>query len=384
MERKYKKPAWIEINLNNFINNMETIKKSLTPGTEILSVVKADGYEVGAVALVRESIKLGIKNFAVATESEAIILKNEFKDINILKLGYTPEYQFEESIKRDISSTIYTLEQAIKFDEIAKTLNKKAKLHICIDSGMSRIGFLPNEDSVKKIVEIFKLKNVEVEGIFSHFAAADSDLDFTKKQFDTFTDFIKQLEIKGCYFKYRHIANSASILTHREYDLDMVRPGIIQYGYTDTRDAAAMHNLKPIISLKAEISNVKVIDEGISVGYSRTYFTNKKTKVVTLPIGYADGVPRILSGKINVLINGVKCPQIGLICMDQLMVDATGIDCEIGDEVVLIGEQGNEKIEIRDFCEFSGDCETSFLTHFNKRLPRLYFKDEKIIEIMEI
>lgn len=384
MNNIYKRPAWVEVNLDNFINNMTVIKNTLSPGTEILSVVKADGYKIGAVTLVREAIKLGIKNFAVATESEAMLLRKEFKDINILKLGYTPNYQIEESIDNNISSTIYTLEQAKTFNEIAKKLNKKAKIHISIDTGMSRIGFQPNDDSIEKIVEIFKLKNLEIKGVFSHFASADYDKNFTKKQFDTFTNFIDELESRGCHFEYRHIANSASILCHREYNLDLVRPGIIQFGYTDTDKPAEFYNLKPLVSVKAEISNVKYIEKDVSVGYSRTYFTNKKTKVVTLPIGYADGFPRILSGKIDILINGVKCPQIGLICMDQLMVDTTGVECEIGDTAVLIGKQKNEEIRICDFCEISGDCETSFLTHLDKRLPRIYYKDGKVVDILEI
>lgn len=380
----YKRPAWVEVNLDNFINNIEVIKNLLSPGTEILSVVKADGYKLGASALVREEIKLGIKNFAVATESEAMLLRKEFNDINILKLGYTPDYQIEESIINSISSTIYTLEQAKKFDDIAKTLNKKAKIHISIDTGMSRIGFQPNDDSIEKIVEIFKLKNLEIKGVFSHFASADYDKNFTQKQFDTFTDFVNKLESKGCHFEYKHIANSASILSHREYDLNMARPGIIQYGYTDTDKPAEFYNLKPLVTLKAEISNVKYIEKDISVGYSRTYFSNKKTKVVTLPIGYADGLPRILSGKIDVLINGVKCPQIGLICMDQMMVDATGVECKIGDTAVIIGKQKDQEIKICDFCELSGDCETSFLTNLGKRLPRLYYKDGNVVDVLEI
>ncbi|MET3616566.1 alanine racemase [Peptoniphilus olsenii] len=382
MNNFYSRPAWIEVDLNKFRNNIVSIKNRLTPGTEIMSVVKADGYKHGAIPLVREAVDLGISYFAVATFSEALILKKEFSNIHILKLGYTPDYLIEESIKEDIASTIYTVEQAEKFDKIAKSLNKKAIVHISIDTGMSRIGFIPNEDSLNKILQIFELENLEIEGIFSHFAAADSDKNFTKEQFVKFKKFTDTLIFNGCHFKFKHIANSAAILYTREYDLDMARPGVIQYGYTDTKECAQIYGLEPILSVKAEISNVKYVENGQSVGYSRKYYTSKKTKVVTLPIGYADGFPRILSDRINVLINGIKCPQIGYICMDQLMVDATGVNCEIGDEAVIIGKQDREEISVRDICNLSGDCETSFITHFDKRLPRLYYKDNKVIEVI--
>ena len=249
---------------------------------------------------------------------------------------------------------------------------------------MSRIGFIPGENSLEEVKKIFELGNIFVEGIFSHFAASESDPEFTKRQFITFTNFIKEIEDLGYKITYKHIANSSSVLYHREYDLDMFRPGIIQYGFTDSLKLPEEFGLKEILSIKANIASVREVKCGETVGYERFYKCNKDTKVVTLPLGYADAFPRILSEKIEVLINGKRCKQIGLICMDQMMIDATGVDCKVGDEVVLIGKQGKEEIKVRDICHYSCDCETSFITHFNRRLPKYYYRHGKLVHVSNI
>lgn len=375
------RPAWIEIDLDKFENNMKVIKNKITTGTEIMSVVKSDAYRLGAIPLSYISNELGIKFYAVATLEEALRLKKEFPDANILILGYTPANLFEDAIKNEITLTIFSLEDAISLEEKAREIGKKAKIHLAVDSGMSRIGFIPSENSLNEVTKIFELENVYVEGIFSHFAACESDPEFTKKQFTSFTNFIKEIENCGYNFKYKHIANSSSVLYHREYDLDIVRPGIIQFGYTDSKKMPEEFGLKEILSIKAQIASIREVKSGETVGYERFYKCDKDTKVVTLPLGYADAFPRILSEKIEVLINGKRCKQIGLICMDQMMVDASGVDCEVGDEVVLIGRQGDEEIRIRDICHFSGDCETSFITHFNRRLPKYYYRHGKLVHV---
>ena len=375
------RPAWIEINLDNFENNMKEIKNRVTDKVEIMSVVKSDAYRLGAIPLSFVSKELGIKYYAVATLAEALKLKKEFPFALILVLGYTPNHLFEDAIKNEIRLTIYTLEDAKKLDSTAKDLNKIANIHLAVDSGMSRIGFIPNENSLKDVKNIFELEDIYVEGIFSHFAASESDPDFTKRQFTSFTNFISEIENLGYKFKYKHIANSASVLYHREYDLNMVRPGIIQFGYTDSEKLPEEFGLKEILSLKAQIASIRTVKSGETVGYERFYKCHKDTKVVTLPLGYADAFPRILSEKIEVLINGKRCKQIGLICMDQMMIDATGVDCKVGDEVVLIGKQDQEEIKVRDICQYSCDCETSFITHFNRRLPKYYYRHGELVHV---
>lgn len=374
------RPAWIEIDLDKFENNMKGIKKMVGENTEIMSVVKSDSYRLGAIPISKVSVDLGIKYFAVATLGEALILRKEFPEIKILVLGYTPENLFEDAIKNHIILTIYSLSDSKALNEIAKKLGEKAVIHIAIDSGMSRIGFIPSQKSKVEIKEIFELENISAEGIFSHYAACESDPKFTKRQFDSFTSFVDELKEVGCKFKYRHIANSLSVLFHPEYNLDMVRPGIIQYGYTDSDDHMPEEfSLEGIVSIKAKIASIREVKKGETVGYERFHKCENDTLVVTLPLGYADAFPRILSEKIEVLIKGKRCKQIGLICMDQMMIDATGVDCEVGDEVVLIGKQDGEEIKIRDICKYSSDCETSFITHFHGRLPKYYFKDKKLV-----
>lgn len=378
------RPAWIEIDLDKFENNMKIIKKKVGEKTEVMSVVKSDSYRLGALPLSQVSLDLGISHYGVATLSEALTLRKKFKNVNILILGYTPRHLYEDAIKNHITLTIYSLNDAIVLNGLARDLGEEAKIHIAFDSGMSRIGFTPCGEARDEIREIFKLKNINVEGIFSHFAACESDPEFTERQFKTFTSFIDELKDLGCRFKFRHIANSHSVLFHDEYDLDMVRPGIIQYGYTDSPHLPEEFGLEEVLSLKAQISSIREVKKGETVGYERFYSCKRDTKVVTLPLGYADAFPRILSEKIEVLINGKRCKQIGLICMDQMMIDATDVDCKIGDDVVLIGRQGDEEIKVRDICIHSGDCETSFITHFNRRLPKYYYKNKKLVHVSKM
>lgn len=378
------RPAWIEIDLDKFENNMKIIKDKVGEKTEIMSVVKSDAYRLGALPLSQVSLNLGINYYAVATLSEALSLRRRFDGVNIFILGYTPRHLYEEAIKNQITLNIYSLADAKVLNDLAEDLKEEAKIHIAFDSGMSRIGFTPCDEAKEEIKEIFKLENINVEGIFSHFAACESDPEFTERQFRIFTSFIDELNNLGCTFKYRHIANSLSVLFHDEYDLDMVRPGIIQFGYTDSDHLPEEFGLEEIISLKAQISSIREVKKGETVGYERFHKCEKDTKVVTLPLGYADAFPRSLSGKIEVLINGKRCKQIGLICMDQMMVDATGIDCKIGDDVVLIGRQGHEEIKVRDICIHSGDCETSFITHFNRRLPKYYYKNKELVHVSKM
>ncbi len=378
------RPAWIEIDLDKFENNMKIIRDKVGEKTEVMSVVKSDAYRLGALPLSQVSLDLGINYYAVATLSEALSLRKKFSKVNILILGYTPRHLYEDAIRNHITLTIYSLNDALVLNELAGNLKEEAKIHIAFDSGMSRIGFMPSDEAKKEICEIFKLENINVEGIFSHFAACETDPEFTERQFKTFTNFIDELSELGCRFKFRHIANSHSVLFHDEYDLDMVRPGIIQFGYTDSDHLPEEFGLEEILSLKAQISSIREVKKGETVGYERFYKCQRDTKVVTLPLGYADAFPRILSEKIEVLINGKRCKQIGLICMDQMMVDATDVDCKIGDDVVLIGRQGDEEIKVRDICIHSGDCETSFITHFNRRLPKYYYKNKELVHVSKM
>ena len=378
------RPAWVEVNLDTLANNINTIKEQITDGTTIISVVKSNSYGYGAVKVVETLIEEGINNFAVATLSEAISLRNHFKDIEILVLGYTPEYLMEESIKNNITMTIYNMESAKEINEISKKLKIFAKVNIAIDSGMNRIGFKVDKKSAIEILKITKLNYIKVEGMFTHFAVADEDVDYTEFQFNNYMDMVIMLKELNVDIPLKHVNNSQGIINYREYDLDAVRPGLVQYGSTEGVESKYENfKVEYIGELKAQIANLKFIEKGEKVSYGLTFEAERKTKVATLPLGYADGVLRQLSDKIDVLVSGKRCKQIGRICMDQMMIDVSDVDCKIGDEVVLIGKQEDEEIPILEIAKKADEIATSFSCHFSERLPRVYIKNGEIESIYD-
>ncbi|RVU55295.1 alanine racemase [Anaerosphaera multitolerans] len=382
---KLTRSSWLEVNLDKLVYNIEQIRSILDKNVKIISVVKSNAYGFGSLKIVETLREEGINFFAVATNSEAIKIRRKFKDIDILILGYTPEYVMADAIENNIIMATYSLETAEILSKIAVSLNKVARIHLVVDSGMNRIGFKVNEDSINEVVEISKLNNVKIEGIFSHFAAADSNFDYTESQYRNFIFFVKSVEDKGVDVGIRHINNSQGVINYREYSLDGVRPGIVQYGSTEgVASRYENFNVEYIGEIKAEISHLKIVKKGEKVGYGLTYEAEDDIRVATLPIGYADGIIRQLSGKIDVLIGGKRCPQIGRICMDQMMIDVSKVNCKIGDEAVLLGKQGEEEISIGELAEKAGEVDTSFSCHFSMRLPRVYIKNSQVESIYDI
>ncbi|MDO5713218.1 MAG: alanine racemase [Tissierellia bacterium] len=378
------RPAWIEVNLDYLAHNIQTIQREIGNDTKILSIVKSDGYKFGAVKLVETLIECGIEFFGVATLSEGLSLRNHYKNIHILILGYTPDYLMEASVKNDITISLYSLDSARKLNQVAKEQDKKCKVHIVVDSGMNRIGFKPNEKSLDEIQKIMDLEYLDVEGIFTHFAVADTDEAYTKYQFNNYMYIVKGLEDRGITIKYKHVSNSHATIKYRDFDLSFVRPGILQYGSTEDDPAGEPFDVKFIGQVKAQIGHLKTIPSGEGISYGLTYKTEEESKIATLPLGYADGIPRMLSNKIDVLVGGKRCPQVGRICMDQFMVDVTGVDCKVGDEVVIVGKQLEEEITIEEISALADEIPTSFVTHFNKRLPKVYIKDGEVVEIEDL
>lgn len=372
------RPAWVEVNLDNIGYNLKEIRNIVSPKAKIMCIVKSNAYKAGALALTNKYVEMGIDYFGVATLSEGISLRNHFPNIKILILGYSPQFLMEELAVYNIMPNIYSLDDALKLNDICKSMDKVLNIHLSLETGMGRIGFLPNEKSLYDIKEISRLSNLKIDGIFSHFAVSDSDPVYTKKQFEIFMNFCKKCEEKNISLGIKHIANSASILNYRDYDLDMVRPGIILHGLHHNLCPEGIYNFKRDVEVRCLIANIKTIKKGDTVSYGRNFTASSDTKIVTLPLGYADGFPRILSGKLSVLINGKKCRQVGNICMDQMMIDATGVDCKIGDLVTLIGKDGDEEIEFKDIADLIGDIETSMLTHLSERLPRIYLENNEI------
>jgi len=382
---KRARPAWAEIDLDAFEENFKKIKDLVKPGTIVTGVIKADAYGHGSVEIGKVLFEQGVDRFAVATLSEALQLRKVFKEVPILILGYTPTYAADEVIKNNIIQTMYNVDEARIFSDCAKKSGKKLKVHIKIDSGMSRLGFQANEDSVDKIIQISKLPNIEIEGMFTHFAVADEvDKSYTYSQFEKYKFMVDSLKERGLEIPVKHVSNSAAIMDLPEMNMDMVRAGIILYGlYPSDEVIKERINLKQVMSLKAEVSHVKELEAGRGVSYGLKYVTPEKRKIATIPIGYADGYTRMLSGKAEVLVKGVKVPVVGRICMDQCLIDVTGIDVKIGDEVILFGSDGINTISIDEVASKLGTINYEITCMISKRIPREYIRGGKTVKSVD-
>ena len=369
--------VWAEINLDNLANNISEVRRVTKPNTKISAVIKADGYGHGAVAIAQTLLENGADRFAVATLSEAIQLRKEFKETQIMVLGYTPEHLAQEVIQNNIIQTIYSLEQAQEFSKVAKQLNKNIVVHIKIDSGMNRLGMLCNEDTVQTVLQMSKQDNLVIEGIYTHFAAADElDKTYTKTQVEKFSKIVEQIEQKGLTIPIKHVSNSAAIIDMPEFNFDMVRAGIMLYGLYPSQSVNHERvNLKEVMCLKVKIAQVKEIEAGSGISYGLTYKCEHKTKIATLPIGYADGYTRMLSNKAKVLVKNKKVPVLGNICMDQCIIDVTNLDVKMGDEVVLYGGDIKDGISIDSVANLLNTINYEIVCMVDKRVPRVYLKN---------
>lgn len=380
---RHLRPVWAEINLDNLAHNMREIK-SISNSNEIMAVVKADAYGHGAVDVAPVLLENGATRFAVAVISEAVELRRSGIDVPIMILGYTPAIFSHELFKYDIQQTVTSYEYAKELSMEAKKEKKVLKVHLAIDSGMGRIGFLPNEESFKEIYKISTLENIEIAGAFSHFSTADEeDKCYTFEQLKKFNNFCDKLAANGIKLSIRHIANSAAIIDLEHTHFEAVRPGIILYGYYPSNEVNLDKiKLKPVMTLKTNIVHIKNLESGQYISYGRKYVTSKQEVIATMPVGYADGYTRQLSGKAKVIINGEFAPVVGRICMDQCMVDVTHIkDVKIGDEVILMGEDNNLKFNADDVAALLDTINYEVICMISKRVPRVYIKDNKVIKI---
>lgn len=364
------RPVWAEVDLGALRRNLRKIKQYT--GSEIMPIVKADAYGHGAVEVVGCLIREGIRRFGVAFLEEALVLREHFPDISLMIIGPTlPEYS-EILIQKGIIPEIFQFEQAKILSQAAVKLNKKAKLHLKIDTGMGRIGF--REDAFEKIKEIARLPGLTVEGIYTHLATADSpDLSYANKQLQIFDALYERLRAEGINIPIRHAANSSALLRLPQSHYELCRPGLILYGLLPMAHTGQEAGFEPVLSLKARISFLKTIEKGQSVGYGRSFIAEGPTRVATLPIGYADGLRRKLSNKGEVLVKGKKAGIIGNICMDHTMIDVTGIgDVETGDEVTIIGRDGNEVLDAEQMAATVDTISYEILCGISQRVPRIY------------
>ncbi|WP_105617887.1 alanine racemase [Vallitalea okinawensis] len=379
------RPTWAEIGLEALAHNIKEVRRLIGKAKKCCAVVKADAYGHGVVEAAKVFMENGADYLAVATLSEALELRHHFLEMPILILGYTPNSQLIEVVDHHITQTIYNKEMGEVLSSYAQLLNKSVKVHIKVDTGMSRLGFQVNEKNMETILAISKLPSIEIEGIFTHFARADeADKGYTHQQFEEYQKIVQELEVKGLRIPIKHVANSATIIDLPEYHLDMVRAGIMLYGlYPSDQVKKENANLKPAMSLKTKLSNVKFVEKGQGISYGHIYHAEKKVVIGTLPLGYADGFTRLLSGKSFVGIRGVSYPLVGRICMDQCMVLLKDDWLEIGEEVHIFGNGSHGEPHIDEVANIIGTINYEIVCMVGRRVPRVYVRQTEIIGIKD-
>ena len=363
----------VEIDLDALKHNFEEIKKAVTPGTDILAVVKADAYGHGALETAKTLIDGGAAGLCLATIDEAVELRKHGITVPMMTLGFTDSSRFEDAVRYDVEQSVYSLDIAKALSDEAVKQGKTCRIHIKLDTGMGRIGFKTDGTETDDIVRACTLPGIEPYGVFSHFAAADTDDDeYTNQQFSLFMKQIEELGQKGIHFAKRHICNSAGILRFPGMHLDMVRAGIILYGLMPPGCPAPVVDidLKPVMNWYAKVIHVKTVPVGATISYGRHFTAERPTEVTTVGIGYADGLSRKLSNGFELVIGGKKCPIIGNICMDMCMVDTTDLEIRpaVGDKVTVFGSERSAD----ELAEALGTINYEITCDVGKRVRRLY------------
>lgn len=382
---KITRPVWVEIDLDNLAHNMREHRRLTKPEAKCTAVIKADGYGHGALEIGSTLLENGADRFAVATLSEAIQLKKRFPSTEILILGYTPNHLLDCVLDNKLIQTFYTLEQVIAYSNLAASKNVTAKIHLKIDTGMHRIGMKADSETAEEILQMSKLLNIEIEGIFTHFATADdTDKSYTEGQVTLFNKLVDELDFLGVKIPIQHVANSATIIDLPELDYDMVRAGIMLYGlYPSNEVIKANADLKQVMSLRAMVSHVKTLGPGEGISYGLTYKTTGEEQIASIPIGYADGFTRMFTGKAKGLFKGSKVDVVGRICMDQCMVNVTGLECQQGEVITLFGEDSGAFISIDEVASYIGTINYEIVCMIDKRVPRVYISKGEIVKVKD-
>jgi alanine racemase len=380
--------TWAEINLGTYAHNIKELKRITRAPARLMAVVKANGYGHGAVEVAREALQNGAQYLGVARINEAIPLREAGLSAPILIFGYSPPVLAPMLIDYELTQTVYCLSTARALSEQATRKGKKITVHLKVDSGMGRLGFLleaintiPNDTTlsnpVREIEAITRLPGLTVEGIFTHFATADSaDKSYADLQLDRFMELLNRLQKAGLEPPLRHAANSGALIDMPDSHLDMVRSGIATYGLHPSDETnKSMVNLKPVMTLKSKIIHLKKVPPGFNISYGITYQTKNHTTIATIPVGYADGFNRLLSSRGYMLVHGQRVPIVGRVCMDLTMLDVgeiTGVALE--DDVVVIGEQGDEAVTADEIAASIGTINYEIVSTITGRVPRVYLK----------
>lgn len=375
--------TWAEINLDNLTHNMEVIRRQVGPEAKLLGVVKADAYGHGAVRVARHLEKIGADYLAISNIDECEELRANGIRLPILMLGYTPAYEADRILRLDMTQAVQNLSIAKEFNDRAGELGKKMKVHVKLDTGMGRLGFQCDdhhfEQSLKDILEVIQLPNLDVEGVFTHFCVSDEDaaehVAYTKLQRERFEKMIAAVEAQGDFkFRLHHCCNAGAICSYPQYAWDMVRCGIIMYG---TGDLAERMGMKPVMTLKTTVSTIKDFDPDSSISYGRTFSTKRPSRIGVVPIGYADGFFRALSGRYSLLTKDGPAPIVGRVCMDMTMIDLTDLpNVQVGDELEVYGEKNlcNAAAKLCDTISYELLCAVS------KRVPRYYIQGGEVVD----
>ncbi len=376
--------VYAKIDLDAAAYNMEQMKNRIGSGARLIAVVKTDAYGHGAVPLAEVFEKLDyVWGYAVASLDEGMILRKHGIKKPILVLGCVFPDQYDEMVRSEIRAAVYTEEMARGMAEAAKRAGKNAYIHIKIDTGMGRIGFPVSEESAEIIGRISRLENIQIEGMFTHFAKADeTDKTYTYGQHKKFMWMKEQMEKRGVEIPYYDCDNSAGIIDFPDMKHDLARAGISTYGmYPSEEVNQDAVDLKPVLSLVSHVIFVKTVEPGTSISYGGTFVAPKQMRVATIPVGYGDGYPRSLSNKGSVLIHGKRARILGRVCMDQFMVDVTDIpDVKFMDQAVLIGEDQDDRITVEELAELSGRFNYEFVCCLGKRIPRVYTSGGRIVK----
>ncbi len=361
------------INMDNLRYNITKMKSLKKPDMKTMVVIKADAYGHGAVEIAKRISDIS-DYYGVATIDEAIELRNAGIETPIIIIGYTDSEDYDKLIAYNITQAVYDVDECRKLSELAVAAGKKVKVHIKVDTGMSRIGFPVSDEGIKNAACLKDMAGLCIEGIFTHYAKADEvNKNYSYGQKKKFLYFVEELEKQGISFDLKHIDNSAGTMEMDDDDFDMVRIGIVTYGLYPSEEVDKSVIIKPVMSLIAHVSHVKTMPAGVGVSYGWTYVTCKETKIATVTVGYADGYPRALSNKGRVIINGQYAPIIGRVCMDQLMIDVTNIpDVAVKDEVILIGGTGDKYISVEEVAAPAESFNYELVCNIGRRVPRVY------------
>lgn len=369
------RPSWVEIDLEAIRRNCKKVKQLVGDAVKVAAVVKADGYGHGAVQVSKACLEAGAEFLTVAILSEAIELRKAGLHCPILIMGWTPIEGYEMAIAHEIRMTLYNLQEAESLNQKALKMGKKAIVHLKLDTGMSRLGFQADEAGLEIAETVLKMEGIEVEGLFSHLSKGDEyDKTFALEQVHKFQSFIDTLQQRtGIRIPIYHLGASACIIDIPEGHFDMVRPGIMLYGYQPSDQMHHIPDLKPALTWKARVAHIKTLPAGRLIGYNGTFELHKETLVATIPVGYADGYSRMLSNNGYIICRGKKLPIIGNVCMDQFMVDASALpDMQPGDEVILLGASDGVSITVTEMAQQWGTIEHEVTCGIAMRVPRVY------------